>query len=188
MYGLVRVANSSSCSGAASGCAQLVAVDPGTGALSKIGVGHQALAALGDLVAIDGGPAPPARSVLVGILVGVIEDNGDAHLVVHLSSTSSSSPASRPWATRGLVVVVVQSLPHLDEPGVRLAGHPPRGPSREQPGEGGLPLRVAEGLIPQGPNDLRRCVPEDGRRLVPEVIFRADEILWRERCGGGTMR
>jgi hypothetical protein len=53
MYGLVRVANSASCSGAASGCAQLVSVDPATGALSKIGAGHQALAALGDLVAID---------------------------------------------------------------------------------------------------------------------------------------
>lgn len=54
MYGLTRVANSASCSGAASGCSQLVSVDPATGTLAKIGVGHQALAALGDLVAIDG--------------------------------------------------------------------------------------------------------------------------------------
>jgi hypothetical protein len=54
MYGLTRVANSASCSGAPSGCSQLVSVDPTSGVLAQIGVGHQALAALGDLGAIDG--------------------------------------------------------------------------------------------------------------------------------------
>lgn len=54
MYGLKRVANSASCSGALSGCSQLVSVEPSTGVLSQIGVGHQALAALGDLVVIEG--------------------------------------------------------------------------------------------------------------------------------------
>ena len=55
LYGLTRVANSASCSGAASGCSQLVAVNPATGGLTPIGAGHLALAALGDLVAIDRG-------------------------------------------------------------------------------------------------------------------------------------
>ena len=54
MYGLVRVPNSVSCTGATSGCSQLVAVDQATGVLSKIGAGHKTLAALGDLVGACG--------------------------------------------------------------------------------------------------------------------------------------
>jgi hypothetical protein len=54
LYGLTRVVNSDPAHPCAkSGCSQLVSVDGVTGALTKIGHGHQALAALGDLVTID---------------------------------------------------------------------------------------------------------------------------------------
>ena len=40
LYGLTRVRNSNACSGAVSGCAQLVSVDAATGVLTNIGVSH----------------------------------------------------------------------------------------------------------------------------------------------------
>ena len=78
MYGLTRVANSPSCSGAVSGCLQLVSIDLGTGKLSNIGKGHTPLAAVGDLrVVADnvyyvladecGKPCNSTGSVLLGI-------------------------------------------------------------------------------------------------------------------------
>ena len=80
MYGLTRVPNSASCSGALSGCLQLVGIDLGTGKLSKIGKGHTPLAAVGDLrVVADnvyyvladecGKPCNSTGSVLLGISV-----------------------------------------------------------------------------------------------------------------------
>ena len=54
LYGLTRVRNSAACSGAASGCTQLVSVNATTGTLKNIGnTPVQTLAAVGDLVAID---------------------------------------------------------------------------------------------------------------------------------------
>ena len=53
LYGLTRVRNSPSCSGAPSGCTQLVSIDSTTGALKNIGAGHTALAAVGDLAVLD---------------------------------------------------------------------------------------------------------------------------------------
>tara|TARA_B110000208_G_scaffold75577_1_gene97173 strand:+ start:41 stop:1150 length:1110 start_codon:yes stop_codon:yes gene_type:complete len=53
LYGLTRIRNSPACSGAASGCSQLVRVDAASGTLTNVGTGHQQLAALGDLVTID---------------------------------------------------------------------------------------------------------------------------------------
>lgn len=55
LYGLTRVRNSALCSGAVSGCTQLVSVDAGTGLLTNIGHGHQPLAAVGDLGVIAHG-------------------------------------------------------------------------------------------------------------------------------------
>jgi hypothetical protein len=53
MYGLTRVKNSPSCSGAPSGCTQLVSIDVQTGTLVGLGHGVPTLAAVGDLNAID---------------------------------------------------------------------------------------------------------------------------------------
>lgn len=55
LYGLTRVRNSALCSGALSGCTQLVGVDADTGLLTNIGHGHQPLAAVGDLGVIAHG-------------------------------------------------------------------------------------------------------------------------------------
>ena len=89
MYGLTRVPNSASCTGAPSGCAQLVSVDPNSGMLSAIGHGHQALAALGDLVAIEshsrtyyflGGGWNSSATFLVGLSL----DNGEERCNIEL--------------------------------------------------------------------------------------------------------
>ena len=53
LYGLTRVKNSPSCSGAPSGCTQLVHINPDNGTLTKKGHGHQTIAAVGDLGVID---------------------------------------------------------------------------------------------------------------------------------------
>jgi hypothetical protein len=54
LYGLTRVRNSAACTGAVSGCTQLVSVNATTGTLKTIGsTPVQTLAAVGDLVAID---------------------------------------------------------------------------------------------------------------------------------------
>ena len=55
LYGITRVRNSASCSGAVSGCAQLVSVDAATGALANVGAGHDPLVAVGDLAVAAGG-------------------------------------------------------------------------------------------------------------------------------------
>ena len=89
MYGLTRVPNSASCSGAPSGCAQLVSIDPHSGVLSPIGHGHQALAALGDLVAIDshsrtyyflGGGWNSTATFLVGLSLDTGEERCNVEL------------------------------------------------------------------------------------------------------------
>ena len=53
LYGLTRVKNGPHCSGAVSGCTQLVSVDEKTGTLSNIGHGHTPIAPVGDLGVID---------------------------------------------------------------------------------------------------------------------------------------
>lgn len=53
LYGLTRVKNSPSCSGAPSGCTQLVHINSHNGTLTKKGNGHQTIAAVGDLGVID---------------------------------------------------------------------------------------------------------------------------------------
>ena len=78
MYGLTRVANSAKCSGALSGCLQLVSIDLSTGKLTNIGHGHTPLAAVGDLRVVAnevyyvladecGQPCNATGSVLLGI-------------------------------------------------------------------------------------------------------------------------
>ena len=78
MFGLTRVANSPSCSGAVSGCLQLVSINLATGKLSNIGHGHTPLAAVGDLRVIAnnvyyvladecGKPCNATGTVLLGI-------------------------------------------------------------------------------------------------------------------------
>ena len=52
-YGLIRDKNSPSCSGAPSGCTNLVSINPANGTITKIGPGHTTLAAVGDLAKID---------------------------------------------------------------------------------------------------------------------------------------
>jgi hypothetical protein len=53
LYGLIRDKNSPSCSGAPSGCSNLVSINPSNGTITKIGTGHPTLAAVGDLAQID---------------------------------------------------------------------------------------------------------------------------------------
>ena len=52
-YGLIRDKNSPSCSGAPSGCTNLVSINPANGTITKLGPGHTTLAAVGDLAKID---------------------------------------------------------------------------------------------------------------------------------------
>lgn len=54
LYGLTRVRNSASCSGAVSGCAQLVSIDMSTGVLKNIGHGHTPLSGNNDLGVVVG--------------------------------------------------------------------------------------------------------------------------------------
>jgi hypothetical protein len=53
LYGLTRVRNGVHCSGAVSGCTQLVAINETTGSLTNIGHGHTPICPVGDLGVID---------------------------------------------------------------------------------------------------------------------------------------
>jgi len=53
LYGIIRDKNSPTCSGALSGCSNLVTINPTNGTVTKIGMGHTTLAAVGDLAQID---------------------------------------------------------------------------------------------------------------------------------------
>ena len=114
LFGLTRVRNSASCSGAPSGCTQLVRVNATSGELTNVGGGHTPIAATGDLAVLD-----KAAGVFYYLGDGL---NGSGTVLVGISTQSGAQTCLAPVAAIKAEVGVVggeQSL-ILDAPRKRL--------------------------------------------------------------------